>query len=105
MLGRPWGESWYQTRDVAAILDVVFAEAALQLRLFKQRYVNEVEREKSQCPHEVRPRDQNERLAKKNENDAGNHRVPHVSVWPVKDEASRWIPWRESPFALSCKTA
>ena len=88
-----------------AILVVVFAEAAPQLRLFKQRYVDEVEREESQCPREVWPRDKNERLAKKNEHDPGDHWIPHVSVRPVKNEASRRIPWRESSLTLCCKTA
>jgi hypothetical protein len=88
---------------MTTIFHVIGSKAALQLWLFQQRNVDEVQGEKGERPAQVRSGEKKERLPEKNEDDAGDHRIPDVAVGSVENEPPRGIPWSERSFALRRK--
>ena len=79
-----------------AILPICLAKALGQARLLDQENVGRVDPEKNQCPLEMRPGQEHQRLAEKRQDDSRDHRIAHVAVGAPHDELSGWIPGSES---------
>ena len=56
-----------------------------------------------QCPTRVRPRPQDERLAQQHEQNARDHRIPHVPVGAVDHEVLRRVPRRQRTLPTDSK--
>lgn len=88
---------------MAAILAVRLAESSLELRLFHQGDVEEVEHQECNGPNAVWRRQQDEALTEQNEDHSRDHGVANEAVRSADDQRARWVPGRQGASSLDRK--